>query len=252
MATVNRIRILDFLRAVAILAMIFYHFVYDLGDFGYVNLITVVNGYWKLFAQSIGCSFLFLSGISFWVSVMNQISWPKYIKRLSFLLSAALLVSLATYIQFGQAFIFFGILHLLAVCSIFALLIFRLPIIVLLALGVGLLILPQYYHESQYYNETLFSSRYLVWTGLYNGRTGSVDFYAFMPWSAAFVFGLASAKVFIKPRNFHNTSPLSFKEEKTNFFLTIMLGMGRNSLLIYLIHQPLLYGFFYGFEKTLG
>ena len=57
----TRIKILDFLRATAVVAMIFYHFVYDLGDFGYVNMVTVVNGYWKLFAQSIGCSFLFLS-----------------------------------------------------------------------------------------------------------------------------------------------------------------------------------------------
>ena len=60
MSSINRIRLLDFLRAIAVIAMIFYHFVYDLGDFGYINLITVVNGYWKLFAQSIGCSFLFV------------------------------------------------------------------------------------------------------------------------------------------------------------------------------------------------
>ena len=252
MPNINRIRTLDFLRSIAIIAMIFYHFVYDLGDFGYVNLITVVNGYWKLFAQSIGCSFLFLSGVSFWVAAKKEINWPNYIKRFVILLSSAILVSIATFIQFGSAFIFFGILHLLAVCSIVALFIYRLPIIIILVLGVGLLALPDFYHTSNYYNEDLFSSRYLAWTGLYDGRTGSVDFYAFMPWSAAFVFGLASAKIFIKPERQHSTSPLSFKEEKTNFIITTLLWMGRNSLLIYLIHQPLLYGFFYGFQKTFG
>jgi len=251
MASVNRIFILDILRAIAILAMIFYHFVYDLGDFGYINLITVVNGYWKLFAQSIGCSFLFLSGLSFWIAAKNEINWPKYLKRLMFLISAALLISLATYIQFGHGFIFFGILHLLATCSIFALFIYRLPTLILLTLGIGLFILPEYYHASQFYNEALFSSRYLAWTGLYDGRTGSVDFYAFMPWSAAFVFGLAMAKVFIKPETRQNKSPLSFKEEKPNFFLATLLWMGRNSLLVYLIHQPILYGLFYGVQKLM-
>ena len=113
MAYQNRMRILDFLRAAAVLAMIFYHFVYDLGDFGYVNMITVINGYWKLFAQSIGCSFLFISGVSFWIMANNEINWPKYIKRLAILITAAILISIVTYIQFGPAFIFFGILHFL-------------------------------------------------------------------------------------------------------------------------------------------
>ena len=251
MAYPNRIRILDFLRSTAVLAMIFYHFVYDLGDFGYVNMITVVNGYWKLFAQSIGCSFLFLSGVSFWVMANKEINWPKYIKRLAILITAAILISIVTYIQFGSAFIFFGILHLLAACSILAVFIYRLPVIILVIFSIGLLTLPEYYHSSQYYNETIFSSRYLAWTGLYDGRTGSVDFYAFMPWSAAFVAGLAIAKILIKPRHISNLSPLSFKEEKNNFFISIMLWIGRNSLLVYLIHQPLLYACFYGFEKTI-
>ena len=249
MASTNRIRILDFLRAVAVVAMIFYHFVYDLGDFGYVNMLTVISGYWKLFAQSIGSSFLLLSGISFWVMVSNGLDWPKYIKRLTILLLAALLISIVTYIQFGQAFIFFGILHLLAACSIFAIFIYRLPMIVLLALGVGLLLLPDYYHNSSYYDESLFQSRYLAWTGLYDGKTGSVDFYAFMPWSAAYVIGLALAKLFIKPRQARSITPLSFKEEKNNALFASMFWIGRNSLLVYLIHQPILYGLFFGFQK---
>ena len=251
MATTNRIRTLDFLRATAVLAMIFYHFVYDLGDFGYVNLITVVNGYWKLFAQSIGCSFLFLSGVSFWMMANKEINWVKYFKRLTVLLFASLLISLVTYLQFGQAFIFFGILHLLVACSILAILIYRLPVIIILALGIFSIIVPEYYQTSTYYNDALFSTRYLAWTGLYAGKTGSVDFYAFMPWSGAFIFGLALAKMFIKPNFFNYSSPLSFKEEKTSFTLKLMFWVGRNSLLVYLIHQPILYGFFYSFQKII-
>ena len=193
----NRIRLLDLLRAMAVIAMIFYHFSYDLADFGYVNMITVVNGYWKLFAQSIGCSFLFVSGISFWVMASGGIIWSKYFKRMAILIAAALLISITTYQINSSTFIFFGILHLLAACSFFSVFIYRLPVIVLLILGVGIIFIPEYYHTSSYYNNTLFANKLLAWTGLFSGKTGSVDFYAFMPWSSAFVFGLACSKVFI-------------------------------------------------------
>ncbi len=248
MSSSNRLRMLDFLRATSIMAMIFYHFVYDLGDFGYINLITVINGYWKLFAQSIGCSFLFLSGISFWVMASRGINWLKYFKRLAILTASALLISIVTYAQFGSAFIFFGILHLLATCSIFALMIYRVPIILLIVLGLGLMFLPNFYFDSAYYNDSLFSNKYLAWTGLYNGRTGSVDFYAFMPWSAAFIFGLAIGKIFIKSNYLNNLTPLTFKEEKKGVFVSMMLWAGRNSLLVYLIHQPILYALIYSFK----
>ena len=250
MSSINRIRLLDFLRAIAVIAMIFYHFVYDLGDFGYVNLITVVNGYWKLFAQSIGCSFLFVSGISFWVMANGGINWPKYVKRLAILIAAALIISLATYKINSNTFIFFGILHLLAACSLFSIFIYKLPIIVIIALGAGIMILPDFYHTSSYYNAVLFESKFLSWSGLYAGKTGSVDFYAFMPWSAAFIFGLACSKVFIKPRRASSLSPLSFKEEKVGLITSSILWIGRKSLLIYLIHQPLLISLILGFQKV--
>jgi len=252
MSSINRIRLLDFLRAIAVIAMIFYHFVYDLGDFGYINLITVVNGYWKLFAQSIGCSFLFVSGLSFWVMASSGINWPKYLKRLAILIAAAIIISLATYQINSNTFIFFGILHLLAACSLFSIIIYKLPIIVLIALGAGIVVLPDFYHTSSYYNAVLFESKFLSWSGLYAGKTGSVDFYAFMPWSAAFIFGLACSKVFIKPKRASSLSPLSFKEEKIGPIISSILWIGRNSLLIYLIHQPLLIGLILGFQKVTG
>ena len=252
MSSINRIRPLDFFRSISVIAMIFYHFVFDLGDFGYINMITVVNGYWKLFAQSIGCSFLFISGISFWIMANGGINWSKYLKRLAILIAAALLISVVTYRVNSNTFIFFGILHLLAACSIFSLMVFRLPFIVLLVIGVGILLLPDYYYSSTYYNDNLFSQKLFSWTGLYNGKTGSVDFYAFMPWSAAFIFGLAISKIFVKPKRSSSLSPLSFKEEKAGFTLSSILWIGRNSLLVYLIHQPILISLILGFQKLVG
>ena len=252
MSSIHRIRMLDYSRSLAVIAMIFYHFVYDLGQFGYVDYLTIINGYWKLFAQSIGSSFLFLSGFSFWIMVRGDLNWIKYIKRLLILILASLLISIVTFIQFKSAFIFFGILHLMVACSILGLIIYRLPVFFLLGIAIILLLFREYFFVSTFYNPQTFEPMYLSWTGLFNGRTGSVDFYGFMPWSSAFVLGLALAKLFAKNPRSTSVSPLTFKEERSSYFVTSILWIGRNSLIVYLIHQPILFGFFISYDKLFG
>ena len=86
MSSDNRNQFIDALRAFAVLAMIVYHFAWDLGLFNVVDPITVNSGRWKLFAVSIGSSFLFLSGISFWLASRNGINFKKFTFRLLFLI----------------------------------------------------------------------------------------------------------------------------------------------------------------------
>ena len=117
MSSINRSQLVDGLRAIAVLAMIVYHFAWDLGFFNIVDPIIVNSGWWKIFAVSIGSSFLFLSGISFWLSSCDGIDYKKFFKRFFILFSAALLVSLGTYQADSDTFVFFGILHLLSACT---------------------------------------------------------------------------------------------------------------------------------------
>ena len=67
MNSYSRIDFIDYTRSFAIIAMIIYHFAYDLGQFGFVDINIIINGSWKLFATLIGTSFLFISGFSFWI-----------------------------------------------------------------------------------------------------------------------------------------------------------------------------------------
>jgi len=251
LSTSQRIRYLDLARCIAVIAMIFYHFVYDLGHFGYVNLHTVTNGSWKIFAQSIGTSFLFISGYSFWIMAKNELDIIKFVKRFTILLGAALLISAATYFQDSRSFVFFGILHLLAACSILGIIIYKLPIVLLVIIAAILAFTPEYYFSSLYYSHSLFEPKYMAWTGLYNGKTGSVDFYAFMPWSSSFVLGLSVAKLFVGSNRSAQISPLIFKEEKTSLLISIAFWIGRNALIVYLIHQPILFAAFLGFNKVM-
>ncbi len=237
----NRIKLIDGLRALAILAMIIYHFAWDLGFFNIVDTATVNSGGWKLFAISIGSSFLFLSGISFWLASHSGINFKKFTYRLSILISASAIVSLGTYQADPNTFVFFGILHLLSACTILGLLIYKLPSVLILMIGLAIIFLEPYLISD------IYKPKYLAWTGLYTGPTGSVDFYGFFPWSCSYIFGLAIAKIISGSTNYPIlTSRLSLARSKENgIFLKSFFWLGRNSLLVYLIHQPILIGVIY-------
>ena len=246
MSELKRSQLIDGLRATAVIAMMVYHFGWDLGEFGFVDRVAVNTGYWKIFAQLVGVSFLMISGLSFWIFVAKGLNLHKFFTRFAILLGAALAVTVGTRIFAGDAFVFFGILHLLAACSIMGLLIFRFPSWSLFCLAISLVLIPQYFASAFY------EPRYLSWTGLYNSFTGSVDFYGFMPWSAAYVFGFAFAKLWIgKRKDSLWSSSNVFSESNKNFISQSFFWIGRNSLLVYIIHQPILIGLIYSFQVVM-
>ena len=192
MSSINRSKLIDGLRVIAVLAMIVYHFAWDLGFFNIVDPVLVNSGWWKTFAVSIGSSFLFLSGISFWLSAYGGINFRKFTKRFLILVSAALIVSLGTYQADSDTFVFFGILHLLSACTLLGLLIYKMPSALIILIGLSIIIFEPYLISDFY------EPKYLAWTGLFSGSTGSVDFYGFIPWSSAYIFGIGLSKIIFK------------------------------------------------------
>ena len=104
---------IDLARGFSILAMVFYHFCWDLGEFGILESAQINSGGWRLFAQLIGSTFLFISGLSFWLYYRFGRSRQKFFYRVVKLIIASLIVSFGTAFAYGDYFVFFGILHLL-------------------------------------------------------------------------------------------------------------------------------------------
>jgi len=80
-----------------------------------------------------------------------------------------------------------------------------------------------------------FDPLWLVWTGLAETRPNMGDYTPLIPWAAPALAGIALAKAF-RVETWQRTAPSRGTD--------ILTFPGRHSLVIYLIHQPILIGLF--------
>jgi len=97
-----------------------FHLIWDLGNFGYIDRDFPYSPSVKLFGHAIAIAFLFIVGVSLVVARARGAGSRAFWRRFFLIAGAAALVSLGTYIAFPQAFVFFGILHCIALASLLA------------------------------------------------------------------------------------------------------------------------------------
>ena len=222
----HRLLWLDAARTVALLAMIAFHLFRDLELFGVLPAGTTAQGGWAIAARVIAGSFILLSGVSLVLAHERGFRLKPWAKRLAMISAAAAVVTIATYLVFPDRFIYFGILHCIAACSLIGAILLRSPAWALWALVV-LVLLTQ-----SLWGSALFGSPWLAWTGLATIVPPSLDFLPLFPWFAAFVAGMATARSLPLSRW---DVPISKGARGREF-----TWPGRHSLAVYLVHQPVL------------
>jgi uncharacterized membrane protein len=226
----GRIAALDVARTAALAGMVLFHFTRDLEQFGLIAPGTTLGDGWATLARAVAGSFLFLSGISLWLAHGQGIRWRTFLRRLAMLAGAAGLVSAATYVAMPDAFIYFGILHSIAVASVLGLAFLHLPAIVTGLVAVFVFMVPQVWPAG------LVDAPWLVWTGLTTSVPRTLDYEPVFPWFSPFLFGIACARLLFG-------AGLLPEREAAPAPLWHWLGWpGRHSLAIYLVHQPILIG----------
>nr|WP_274706920.1 DUF1624 domain-containing protein [Allorhizobium sonneratiae] len=227
-----RIGILDSLRGLALLAMASYHFTWDLSFFGYIDPDTAISGPWRIYARCIASSFLFLVGFSLVLAHRKGVNRPAFGKRLAQIVLAALAVSVATYFVMGKGWIFFGILHAIALFSLLALPFLRLPLALTAIVAIVSLVLP--FHVSS----SFFDTPALWWVGLSQTLPVSDDYVPLFPWFAPVLTGIIVARLCLR---YHLMEKLAGLRQGPS----LLRMAGRHSLVFYLAHQPLLIGTVY-------
>ncbi len=227
----SRIDAIDFARGAALVAMAIYHFTWDLEFFGYAEPGLSQQGGWKIFARSIASTFLVLVGISLVLASAKGIRWAGFGKRFVQIAAAAALITVATWYATPGRFIFFGILHQIALASLIGLAFLRLPAIVNLAAGFAVIAAPHFARAE------LFAHPALWWIGLAPADPVSNDYVPVFPWTGAVLIGIAAGQLMLHHGVFGRISPF-----RTPKLAAPVNFCGRHGLAFYLLHQPVLIG----------
>jgi len=238
-----RLPLLDEARGLAVLAMIIYHFCWDLRYFGYIASDVEDAFGWKVFAHSTAGAFLLIVGISLVLSTRRGFNAGKFLRRLGVLIAAALAITLVTYFLFPDSYIFFGVLHHIALASVLGLLFLRLPIPVVIGGSIACFFAPQLFAGPT------FDSSWLLWLGLETEFPRTNDFVPLLPWFGVVLAGIAAARLWpiLAPHapKFLRAVRKESRRAIPSGAESRLVWLGRHSLLIYLLHQPVLFGVVY-------
>ena len=235
-----RIHTIDELRGFAVFCMIFFHAFFTIGYvFGLKWGVTLVDFFYPAEPYFAGL-FILISGLACNLSHSNLERGVK-------LALISLAVTLVTYLVLGSKnMIQFGILHFLAAAMIFYGLANKYLKLIPAVAGIILNVLLFVFTFNIVENHTVglpfifsinvpdswYSTKYLFMFGLPDKSFTSSDYFPIIPWLFLFIAGaflgmIAVRKKFPKFMFKKRIPPLAF--------------LGRHSLIVYLVHQPVIF-----------
>ena len=228
-----RLPLIDALRGAAIVMMIAYHFSFDLNSFGLLQQNFYQDAFWIAARSAILASFLALAGISLTLAAGSGVRWLTYGRRLAVIAACAMLVSIGSYLMFPASWITFGVLHFIVVASVLGLAFVRLywaNLVIgaaLIATGV-MLAFPFFDHP------------WLNWFGLMTRKPVTEDYVPLLPWFGVVLIGMFAGRLF-----FGAAASAAVRWRTAGPVGRALAWAGRHSLVIYMVHQPVLIGILY-------
>ena len=223
----ERYRELDLLRGLAVISMILFHLCFDLAFFYGWN-IPVREGAFILWSRGTAMTFLMVMGICFVISWERTSSYQKYFYRGLTIFMGGMIISLATYLIAPGAYVKFGILHLIGVSALLQPLFVRFRSANIL-IGAFVSIIGLKIAAMTTENPLLFPLG-ILYPGFF-----SLDYYPLFPWFGFVLTGMGLGYLlYIPERNSLLAKIGSLPAPEW------LLLAGRQALLLYFLHQPLL------------
>ncbi len=206
-----------------------YHLSWDLRYYQFVLWPIDTDLGWIAFQKALVSAFVGLSGVSLWLAHGSGTNWRSFWRRWTVLFAAAMVVTVATLVAYPEAFVYFGVLHALALFALIGLAFLRLPPAVNLAIGAVIVALGAGLQDPLF-NQKLFS-----WLGFWVVPPYTNDLVPVFPWFGVFLIGMGLGRLLSVPAP---RPPLAGPAPWGRLGRGLR-WIGRHSLLIYLIHQPM-------------
>lgn len=235
----QRIVLLDYLRGIGILFVMWYHLMYDLSTF-YGICTWIFSAAMDVFRDCMVAMLVLISGICCQFSRSN-------LKRGAVCLLIAMGLTGVTYLMDPQCYIRFGVLHMFGASMLLygilsPYLKVRHPWIWAAGLFAGFLLTFSVSHGAVgLYRlplvslpEGLYQTPFLFWLGFPDSTFVSADYYPLLPWTLLFFAGSflgRYSQYFPKCDKMPPLKTLSF--------------IGRHTLALYIVHQPVYYAVFW-------
>ena len=216
---------IDALRGLAIVAMIAYHFAFDLRFFGVTRADFENDPFWLAARGAIVASFLLLAGVSAVLADRAGVDRRRFLRRIGVIALCALAASVASYVIFPRTFIYFGILHCIAVSLLIVRPLVRHPVA---CAGLGAAIIV----AGLAFSHPAFDTRWTSWIGFVTAKPATQDYVPLFPWLGVALLGVAAGHLLVRA-GFRALAPLRRSP-------AVLRAMGRHSLAIYMAHQPIL------------
>jgi uncharacterized membrane protein len=227
---------LDTLRGVAVVWMTVYHFSFDLNHFGWIHQDFYRAPVWTLQRTCILSLFLLCAGLGQAIAFNHKQPWPQFWRRWTQIAVCALLVSAGSWFVFPHSWIYFGVLHGMAVMILVCRLTAGWGRWLWLA---GAITLAVWWSAPTLHASwppmAVFDVKALSWLGLASVKPVTEDYVPLFPWMAVMWWGMGlgqwarARSIFMRAfAGQRNASPLNW--------------LGRWSLTWYMLHQPVIMG----------
>lgn len=216
--------------------MVVFHLMWDLLYFRILPDLILHVGFWKYFQRATANLFLILVGVSLTLSYCRAVAvqgstaglFPKFLQRGLGIFGLGILITLGVWLS-GIGSVHFGILHLIgfSIIAAYPLLPYR---------WLNLVLWLVLFLAGGWITGVHASQLWLVWLGVTPQRYLAVDYFPVVPW-----FGVVLLGVFLGNTLYTPTGRI-FALPDLSAWLPVrgLRFLGRHSLVIYLIHQPLL------------
>lgn len=244
----RRVAVLDSLRGATLVSMVLYHACWDLVYLFGVNWSWYRSHGAFVWQQSICWTFILLSGFC----------WPlsrQPLRRGAVTFGCGLAVTAVTLVFSPQSRVVFGVLTLLGSCMMLQALLQRLCERVPAGLGLGLSL--ALFAATRWVNrgylwfgalgnaalpQTLYQGLGATYLGFTDPTFYSSDYFSLLPWYFLFAAGYYAHRLWFRTLR---KSPLAAVR------LPGLDWLGRHSLVVYMLHQPLIFALLTGWDRFL-